>query len=204
MNGARPLAAARAIELRGRVGIAAPESRLSAFPHQLSGGMNQRVMIAMAIACRPRLLIADEPTSALDVTVRAQILDLLLELRREEGMALILITHNMAVVAETAQRVIVMYAGQAAEESPADLILSRPRHPYTAALLAALPERASGQRRLPAIPGLVPGALDRPEGCMFNPRCALAAERCRRETPPELEADDGRVRCHTPLIGVRP
>ena len=125
----------RSIELLEQVGIPAPEGRLNAFPHQLSGGMNQRVMIAMAIACNPRLLIADEPTTALDVTIQAQILDLLLSLQRERGMALILITHNMGVVAETAQRVMVMYAGQVVEEQPAAKLFSAPRHPYTAALL---------------------------------------------------------------------
>src|SRR5476649_377606 len=138
----------RAIELLDQVGIPAPESRLRSFPHQMSGGMNQRVMIAMAIACNPRLLIADEPTTALDVTIQAQILDLLLTLQRERGMALILITHNMGVVAETAQRVSVMYAGQIVEERTTAQLFAAPQHPYTAALLAALPERSSGESRL--------------------------------------------------------
>src|SRR5262249_45007524 len=132
------------------------------FPHQLSGGMNQRVMIAMAIACNPRLLIADEPTTALDVTIQAQILDLLLALQRERGMALILITHDMGVVAETAHRVAVMYAGQIVEQQQASTLFAAPRHPYTAALLDALPERSQGTRRLPTIPGVVPGLRDRP------------------------------------------
>ncbi|MGF1608964.1 MAG: ABC transporter ATP-binding protein [Kiloniellales bacterium] len=189
----------RAIELLQQVGIPAPEGRLGSFPHQLSGGMSQRVMIAMAIACNPRLLIADEPTTALDVTIQAQILDLLLRLQRERGMALVLITHDMAVVAETARRVNVMYAGQQVETRSVERLFDRPRHPYTAALLDALPERSLGKRRLPTIAGVVPGAGDRPQGCLFNPRCRYAQERCRQEQP-RLEADgDGRVRCFYPL-----
>jgi len=194
----------RAIELLDQVGIPAPESRLNNFPHQLSGGMNQRVMIAMAIACNPRLLIADEPTTALDVTIQAQILDLLLRLQRERGMALVLITHDMAVVAETAQRVTVMYAGQQVEDRPVDSLFEVPRHPYTGALLDALPERSLGRRRLSTIAGVVPGAGDRPDGCLFNPRCRFADDRCRREIP-RLDADgDGRVRCFNPLQGDAP
>ncbi|MDQ4137056.1 MAG: ABC transporter ATP-binding protein, partial [Pseudomonadota bacterium] len=169
----RKAARRRAIELLEQVGIPAPESRLRAFPHQLSGGMNQRVMIAMAIACNPRLLIADEPTTALDVTIQAQILDLLLTLQKERGMALVLITHNMGVVAETAQRMMVMYAGQIMEERNAADLFASPQHPYTAALLAALPERSAGGR-LATIPGVVPGLYDRPRGCLFSPRCAYA------------------------------
>ena len=196
---------ARAVQLLAQVGIPAPASRLGAFPHQLSGGMNQRVMIAMAIACNPRLLIADEPTTALDVTIQAQILELLLSLQRERGMALILITHDMGVVAETAQRVIVMYAGQVAEEQRADALFAAPRHPYTAALLDALPERSQGAQRLPTIPGVVPGLGDRPAGCLFHPRCRYADERCRT-TAPELRPLNGasaRVRCHYPLGAPR-
>jgi dipeptide transport system ATP-binding protein len=189
----------RSIELLEQVGISAPESRLAAFPHQLSGGMNQRVMIAMAISCNPRLLIADEPTTALDVTIQAQILDLLVSLQRERGMALILITHNMGVVAETAQRVMVMYAGQVVEEQPAARLFSAPRHPYTAALLSALPERAIGHNRLPTIPGVVPGLHDRPTGCLFNPRCRYADARCRAEEPQLDRVDGAQVRCHYPL-----
>ena len=136
----------RVVELLDQVGIPAPETRLGAFPHQLSGGMNQRVMIAMAIACNPRLLIADEPTTALDVTIQKQILDLLVSLQHERGMALVLITHDMGVVAETAHRVQVMYAGQMVEEAPTERLFAAPRHPYTAALLDALPERAIGRR----------------------------------------------------------
>jgi len=189
----------RAVELLDQVGIPAPETRLRAFPHQLSGGMNQRVMIAMAIACNPRLLIADEPTTALDVTIQAQILDLLLTLQRERGMALVLITHDMGVVAETAQRVAVMYAGQVVEERLAEALFAAPRHPYTAALLDALPERGVGRARLPTIPGVVPGEWDRPQGCLFNPRCRFADERCRRETPSLEGREQARVRCHRPL-----
>ena len=194
----------RAVELLDQVGIPDPESRLGAFPHQLSGGMSQRVMIAMSIACNPRLLIADEPTTALDVTIQAQILDLLLHLQRDRGMALVLITHDMAVVAETAQRVNVMYAGQQVELRNVDRLFESPRHPYTSALLDALPERSLGSRRLPTIPGVVPGAGDRPEGCLFNPRCLHAQERCRHERP-LLEPDgQGEVRCFYPLDGGSP
>jgi dipeptide transport system ATP-binding protein len=189
----------RAIELLEQVGIPAPEGRLRAFPHQLSGGMNQRVMIAMAIACNPRLLIADEPTTALDVTIQAQILDLLLTLQRERGMALILITHNMGVVAETAQRVSVMYAGQIVEERSAAALFAAPQHPYTAALLAALPERSTGETRLATIPGMVPGLHNRPTGCLFHPRCLYANARCRAVQPELRPWLDGKVRCHYPL-----
>jgi dipeptide transport system ATP-binding protein len=202
-GGSRQARRERAIKLLDQVGIPAAASRIDAFPHQLSGGMNQRVMIAMAIACNPRLLIADEPTTALDVTIQAQILELLLGLQRERGMALILITHDMGVVAETAKRVIVMYAGQIVEEQPADALFAAPRHPYTAALLDALPERSEGQRRLPTIPGVVPGLDDRPQGCLFHPRCRYADERCRADQP-GLEGGDGlRVRCHYPLARGR-
>ncbi len=204
LSGTRAERRGRAVELLDLVGIPDAESRLGALPHQLSGGMNQRVMIAMAIACNPRLLIADEPTTALDVTIQAQILDLLLALQREHGMALILITHDMAVVAETARRVSVMYAGQQVEERAVDRLFETPRHPYTAALLGALPERSVGHKRLPTIPGVVPGAGDRPAGCLFNPRCAHATERCLRERP-DLEPDsDGKVRCYHPLDAGAP
>jgi dipeptide transport system ATP-binding protein len=189
----------RAIELLEQVGIPAPARRLSSYPHQLSGGMNQRVMIAMAIACNPRLLIADEPTTALDVTIQAQILDLLLGLQRERGMALILITHNMGVVAETAQRVAVMYAGQIVEEQSAATLFQAPQHPYTAALLAALPERSTGAERLATIPGVVPGPHDRPTGCLFNPRCRYVTDRCRAILPALRPWQGGSVRCHYPL-----
>ena len=204
LGGSRAARRARAAELLDLVGISDADSRLSAFPHQLSGGMNQRVMIAMAIACNPRLLIADEPTTALDVTIQAQILDLLLGLQREHGMALILITHDMAVVAETAGRVSVMYAGQQVEERGVERLFAAPRHPYTAALLDALPERSLGRKRLPTIPGVVPGAGDRPGGCLFNPRCRHASERCRQERPGLESDDDGGLRCYHPLDGGFP
>jgi dipeptide transport system ATP-binding protein len=189
----------RAVELLEQVGIPAAASRLTDFPHQLSGGMNQRVMIAMAIACNPRLLIADEPTTALDVTIQAQILELLRGLQRERGMALVLITHSMGVVAEMAQRVAVMYAGQVVEERPAQTLFTAPEHPYTAALLAAMPERSEGQGRLATIAGVVPGAYDRPAGCLFGPRCtSFVAARCTQ--PPGLRPwADGAVRCHYPV-----
>ena len=189
----------RTVELLDQVGIPAASSRLNAFPHQLSGGMNQRVMIAMAIACNPKLLIADEPTTALDVTIQAQILDLLIELQRERGMALVLITHNMGVVAETAREVVVMYAGQVAEEREVSRLFDAPRHPYTEALLNALPERNTGRERLPTIPGVVPGAYDRPAGCLFHPRCRYADGRCTEEQPALRSVSDCMVRCHYPL-----
>ena len=189
----------RTVELLNQVGIPDPQARLSAFPHQLSGGMNQRVMIAMAIACNPKLLIADEPTTALDVTIQAQILDLLLDLQQQRGMALVLITHDLGVVAETAQRVAVMYAGQVVEASDTDSLFTAPRHPYTAALLEALPERVSTDDRLPTIPGIVPGQYDRPAGCLLNPRCRFAEEQCRRDPPDLKVVRDGGARCHTPL-----
>jgi dipeptide transport system ATP-binding protein len=195
----RAAARRRAVELLEQVGIPEPDKRLGAFPHQLSGGMNQRVMIAMAIACNPRLLIADEPTTALDVTIQAQILDLLVTLQRERGMSLVLITHNMGVVAETAQRVIVMYAGQIVEEQSAAALFAAPQHPYTAALLAALPERSAGERRLATIPGVVPGLWDRPRGCLFSPRCAYATEHSRQVQPELRPWAGGRIRCHYPL-----
>jgi dipeptide transport system ATP-binding protein len=188
----------RSIELLEQVGITEPERRLAAFPHQLSGGMSQRVMIAMAIACNPKLLIADEPTTALDVTIQAQILDLLVNLREKTGMALVLITHNMGVVAETAERVVVQYAGQQVERQSVTSLFKSPRHPYTAALLAALPDRANGAR-LPAIPGVVPGLLDRPNGCLFNPRCAFADDKCRTVEPTRQGPDLGEALCHYPV-----
>ena len=184
----------RAIELLNQVGIPAAESRLNSYPHQLSGGMCQRVMIAMMIACQPKLLIADEPTTALDVTIQAQILELLIELQKSHGMALVLITHDMAVVAETAERVVVLYAGQQVEQRKAKKLFENPKHPYSEALLNALPERAQ-DKLLNAIPGVVPGQMDRPQGCLFSPRCSYAQEVCRQE-PPKLK--DG-ILCHFPL-----
>ena len=194
----RKAAERRAVELLGQVGIPSPESRLSAYPHQMSGGMNQRVMIAMAIACNPKLLIADEPTTALDVTIQAQILDLLISLQKERKMGLVMITHNMGVVADTAQRVMVMYAGQIMEERSAVDLFASPQHPYTAALLAALPERSEGGR-LATIPGVVPGLYDRPKGCLFSPRCAYATEHSRNVRPDLRSWAGGHIRCHYPL-----
>jgi dipeptide transport system ATP-binding protein len=190
----------RALELLELVEIPDARSRLHAYPHQLSGGMNQRVMIAMAIACDPKLLIADEPTTALDVTIQAQIMDLLLRLQREKQMALIMITHDLAVVAEMARRVCVMYAGQVVEEAAVPALFEHPRHPYTQALLAAIPEHAKGASRLSALPGIVPGHYDRPRGCLLAPRCRYAQDRCRAERPALVSAGGGaRVRCFTPL-----
>ena len=184
----------RAAELLALVGIPSPEQRLTSYPHQLSGGMNQRVMIAMAIACNPKLLIADEPTTALDVTIQAQILELLVRLQKETGMGLVLITHSMGVVAETAERVSVQYAGQKVEERPVAELFTDPHHPYTAALLSALPERATG-RRLPSIPGVVPGQFDRPRGCLFAPRCQFATGLCHSTVPQRAAG----TLCHYPL-----
>jgi dipeptide transport system ATP-binding protein len=189
----------RSIELLEQVGIPEPETRLRAFPHQMSGGMNQRVMIAMAIACNPKLLIADEPTTALDVTIQAQILDLLRGLQKERGMALVLITHNMGVVSEMARRVAVMYAGQIMEEQGAASLFESPRHPYTEALMAAMPERSDGRRRLATIAGMVPGLYDRPAACLFAPRCNYAQGRCTAERPALSGGPQGSVRCHFPL-----
>jgi dipeptide transport system ATP-binding protein len=203
-GGSRAERRERTIHLLDQVGIPLPASRLSSFPHQLSGGMNQRVMIAMAIACHPKLLIADEPTTALDVTIQAQILDLLLQLQQDTGMALVLITHDMGVIAETAQRIDVMYAGQLVEERIADELFTHPRHPYTGALLDALPERAGGRKRLPTIPGVVPGPYDRPKGCLFNPRCAHVQERCRSDSPPLSGTPGARHRCFFPLESEAP
>ena len=194
----------RAIELLDLVGIPAPEQRLRAFPHQLSGGMSQRVMIAMAIACNPRLLIADEPTTALDVTIQAQILDLLLALQRERGMALILITHDMGVVAETAQRVVVQYAGQQAETQDVAGPVRRPPAPVYRG--AAATRCRSAPRHASCRPSRAscPAPADRPSGCLFHPRCPYATERCERDEPPLAPGPRGLVRCHYPLTGERP
>ncbi|MCF4165978.1 ABC transporter ATP-binding protein [Zavarzinia compransoris] len=197
----------RAVELLEMVGIPDAGRRLSSFPHQLSGGMNQRVMIAMSVALDPRLLIADEPTTALDVTIQAQILRLLVDLQRQKGMGLVFITHDLGVLAEIADRVIVMYAGEVVEMATTADLFARPAHPYTAALLNALPDRAvveakvTGWRgRLPAIPGVVPGPFDRPAGCLLQPRCAFADERCVAVHPDLLPGGNGAVRCHRPLM----
>ena len=187
------------IELFEQVGIPAPETRLRSFPHQLSGGMNQRVMIAMAIACNPRLLIADEPTTALDVTIQKQILELLVSLQRERGMGLVLITHDMGVVAETAHRVQVHVCrpdGGGGDDRP---LFAAPRHPYTRGAARCAAGAGLGKKRLPTIPGVVPGIGDRPSGCVFNPRCRFATAHCRAVAPP-LDGEPGsRARCHYPL-----
>jgi dipeptide transport system ATP-binding protein len=188
-----------ALDLLEQVGIPDPQKRYSDYPHQMSGGMSQRVMIAMAIACSPKLLIADEPSTALDVTIQAQILELLLDLQARHDMGLILITHDMGVVAETAHRVAVQYAGQQVEMQPVLELFEHPRHPYTAALLSALPERASRDQRLPTIPGVVPGQFDRPEGCLFNPRCKFADDLCRSTRPRVAAVDPALTLCHYPL-----
>jgi peptide/nickel transport system ATP-binding protein len=188
----------KAVEMLRTVRIPEPQQRAGEYPHQLSGGMRQRAMIAMALACSPKVLIADEPTTALDVTIQAQILEIILELQVKLGTAVILITHDLGVVAETAQRVIVMYAGRKVEEAPVGELFARPLHPYTRGLLASIPrlplmqgdsERADG--RLREIPGLVPALSDLPQGCAFAPRCAFADERCRKQYPPYEEKRAG-------------
>jgi dipeptide transport system ATP-binding protein len=194
----------RAVELLEQVGIPGPKERMKSFPHQLSGGISQRVMIAMAIACNPTLLIADEPTTALDVTIQAQILDLLIALQKKNNMALILITHDMAVIAETVEDVVVMYAGQVVEKNSANNIFTSPRHPYTEALLNSLPERNVNSKRLPTIPGLVPGKYDRPTGCLFHPRCRFAKEKCSSTAPSYTKEGDSAFRCHFPLLNGVP
>jgi len=177
----------RAIELLAMVGIPAAEQRLGQYPHQISGGMRQRIMIAMALACRPRLLLADEPTTALDVTIQAQILDLIRELQEQTGTAVILITHDLGVVAEMAERVLVMYAGHKVEEGSVEEIFDAPTHPYTRGLMAAMPNLSGGQGhrgRLNEIAGVVPALNARPPGCAFAPRCDLATDQCRITAPP--------------------
>jgi peptide/nickel transport system ATP-binding protein len=178
----------KAVEMLRLVRIPEPEQRAGEYPHQLSGGMRQRAMIAMALACRPALLIADEPTTALDVTIQAQILALIVELQKELGTGLILITHDLGVVAQTAQRVIVMYAGKKVEEATVEALFENPRHPYTRGLMASMPAVATfgsnSDARLVEIPGMVPSLTNLPPGCAFAPRCPLAVERCRAEYPP--------------------
>ncbi len=174
----------RAVAMLEKVGIASAATRMADYPHQLSGGQRQRVMLAIALVCRPRVLIADEPTTALDVTIQAQILDLLLDLRDELGMAIILITHNMGVIAETADRVLVMYAGRIAEEAPVAGLFDAPLHPYTNGLLECVPSLTEDRARLVAIPGTLPEAHRRPPGCRYAPRCPLAAADCGHGLPP--------------------
>jgi len=200
----RRAARQRAIEMLARVGIPAPEQRVDEYPHQMSGGMRQRVMIAMALACKPAILIADEPTTALDVTIQAQILELLKELQRDLGMAVLLITHDLGVVAETADRVAVMYAGQLVESCDVRAAFARSLHPYTAGLLASLPRLGEKQEMLRVIPGTVPDPSRFPAGCRFHPRCPVVEERCTR-LEPALEAPepDHLSRCwRTPEIAA--
>ena len=192
-------ARARAIELLQMVEIPAAASRLESYPHQFSGGMRQRVMIAIAIACKPKLLIADEPTTALDVTIQAQIMELLVQLQRAHNMALVLITHDLAVVAEVAQRVAVMYAGQVVEQGAVDALFAAPTHPYTHALLQSVPEHSRGARRLHTLPGIVPGPPGGPAGCLLSPRCPRVQDRCRNERPALVNAHGMLTRCFFPM-----
>jgi len=194
----RRAARARAVEMLSLVRIPHPARRASDYPHQFSGGMRQRVMIAMALACNPKLLIADEPTTALDVTIQAQILDLLSELKQKMGMAVMLITHAMGVVAETAKRVVVMYAGTVVEEAPVQTLFHAPKHPYTQGLIRSIPriDAAEEKTRLEAIPGVVPTLVDPPPGCRFAPRCPFARAECIEQTPRLREIAPGhQVRC---------
>jgi oligopeptide/dipeptide ABC transporter ATP-binding protein len=175
---------ARAVQMLEKVGIPSATTRMADYPHQLSGGQRQRVMLAIALVCRPRLLIADEPTTALDVTIQAQILDLLLDLRDEFGMAIMMITHNMGVIAETADRVLVMYAGRTVEQAPVNRLFDHPLHPYTRGLLSCVPTLDQDQDRLVAIPGSLPEPSRRPSGCRFSARCVHAIPACSEAIPP--------------------
>jgi peptide/nickel transport system ATP-binding protein len=201
----RKQARARAVEMLRQLGIPAPEQRVDAYPHQLSGGMRQRVMIAMALACNPELVIADEPTTALDVTIQAQILDLLKRLQAERGMAVMLITHDLGVVAESCDAVVVMYAGRVVEQAPVRALFSRPAHPYTAGLLRSIPsfhavEAGEGRQRLKTIPGMVPSLRRLPVGCRFRDRCERALEVCAQVDPPlELKREGQSAACHNPV-----
>lgn len=189
-------AKARAIQLLKQVGIPSPEQRFSEYPHQMSGGMRQRIMIAIALACNSKLLIADEPTTALDVTIQAQILDLLNELQKKNNLGVIMITHDLGVVKEMCDDVIVMYTGQVVEKSSADQVFQEPLHPYTRGLLNAIPVISKEHKRLEAIEGSVPDALHMPTGCSFHPRCKFATDRCKTESPPLYQLQDHReVRC---------
>jgi len=189
----------KVIEVFGMVGIPAAESRITDYPHQMSGGMRQRVVIAMALACNPKLMIADEPTTALDVTIQAQILDLMNKLKEEAGASILFITHDLGVIAEMAQNVAVMYAGKVMEEADVDTLFAEPRHPYTIGLMSSIPVlgREEKCRRLSTIPGVVPSLFKLSEGCLFHERCAEAREECRRVSPPIIDLGNGHmVRCH--------
>jgi dipeptide transport system ATP-binding protein len=189
----------RAVELLNMVEIPGAKGRMDNYPHQFSGGMSQRVMIAIAIACGPQLLIADEPTTALDVTIQAQIMELLVSLQKAHNMALIMITHDLAVVAEVAERVAVMYAGQIVEQGTVGKLFATPAHPYTHALLQAVPERSRGARRLNTLSGIVPGQYDRPPGCLLAPRCPQRQDKCTAQKPELTEYRGELVRCFYPL-----
>src|SRR5436305_6105054 len=195
----RKAAIDKTIEMLRLVQIPNPDKRFNDYPHQFSGGMRKRVMIAMALSCNPKLLIADEPTTALDVTIQAQILELLQDMKSRFGMAIMLITHAMGVVAETAQRVVVMYAGKVIEEAPVDQLFANPRHPYTQGLIRSIPRidtAVTRKERLEAIPGVVPNLLNPPHGCRFAPRCRYAMPKCREAVPPLFDVGQGhRVAC---------
>lgn len=189
-------ALARAIEMLDLVGIPAPEQRVNDYPHQMSGGMRQRVMIAMALACDPELLIADEPTTALDVTIQAQILDLINRLREKLGMAVLLITHDLGVVAETADKVVVMYCGRVVEQATVEQLFTKPLHPYTQGLLDSIPKMDEDKERLYMIKGIVPDPIHLPKGCSFADRCDKCMEKCKEHMPKLARTEDGRkVRC---------
>ena len=186
-----------AIQMLGKVGIPSPDMRAEEYPHQLSGGMKQRVMIAMALACNPYLLIADEPTTALDVTIQAQILELIQELQKQSAMSVLMITHDLAVVAEVCDRVVVMYASKIVEIAPVEKLFEKPLHPYTQGLFQSIPNVEVDQERLTPIPGFVPSPLNFPSGCKFHDRCAMKVQRCTTEEPLLRELEDGRmVACH--------
>lgn len=186
----------RAVDLLRKVGIPSPEARINDYPHQMSGGMRQRVMIAMALACNPKLLIADEPTTALDVTIQAQILDLLRRLRDDTGMAVLLITHDLGVVSETADRVVVMYCGQVVEEAEVRTLFDHPMHPYTLGLLKSIPRlEDDDSKRLYMIKGMVPNPLEMPPGCHFSDRCDSCMDICRTKVPELVDVDGHKVRC---------
>ena len=187
----------KAVEMLQMVQIPSPEIRAKEYPHKLSGGMRQRAMIAMAISCHPRLLLADEPTTALDVTIQAQIIELMIKLKEEMGASIVLITHNLGLIAEMAQRVIVMYTGKVVEEGKVEELFEDPLHPYTQGLLGSIPwigqKLKTGRRQLQEIPGVVPSLLEIPEGCRFHPRCSRVMDICRKEEPPLIQPENGRL-----------
>ncbi|MCY6485667.1 ABC transporter ATP-binding protein [Clostridium aestuarii] len=194
-NMSKKEAAKEAIRMLELVGMPSPEKRVKDYPHQMSGGMRQRIMIAMALACRPELLIADEPTTALDVTIQAQILDLMLKLREKMGTSILMITHDLGVVAEIADKVVVMYCGQIVEKATVDEIFEKPLHPYTEALLKSIPKINDEKEKLFMIDGMVPNPLDLPKGCPFSTRCTKCIDRCKKEKPELIDVDGRKVRC---------